>query len=74
MSDPTLEDQAALAVVLDDKVRELVRRHLYDALHDPSFMDSINPYPLTTAVTRFISTDYNFQNAVKQVMINQMHK
>lgn len=72
--EPTIEDQAAMAIVLSDKIRELVRTHLFEALTDPSFMDSINPYQLTTAVTRFISTDYNFQNAVKQVMISQMHK
>lgn len=72
--EPTLEEQAQMAVALDDKVRELVRKHMLDALHDAEFMDSVHAYHLTTAVTRYISTDYNFQIAVKQVMVSQMQK
>lgn len=72
--EPTLEDQAALAVVLDDKVRELVRRHLAEALQDATFMTALNPFPLSTLVANGLLHDYNFQSAVKQVMINQMHK
>ena len=32
------EDDASMAVVLHDKVRELIRKHIYEAFNDPEFM------------------------------------
>jgi hypothetical protein len=75
MSDVSIEDQAALAIVFEENIRELVRKHLKQALEDPTFVGAINGYYLSQTMTRTISAgDINFQSAVKSVIINQMNK
>jgi hypothetical protein len=75
MSNVSLEEQAALAVVLDDKISELVRRELKAALEDPAFTHNLNGYPLAQVVSNHLTGgDYNFQQAVKTAMIHQMNK
>lgn len=76
MSETSVEDQAALAIVFEENIRELVRKHLKAALEDHMFMQGIgDSYPLTQTVMRSLTAgDYNFQQAVKQVIINQMQK
>jgi hypothetical protein len=75
MSNVSLEEQAALAVVLENKVRELVRRELKAALEDSAFTHNLNGYPLAQVVSNHLTGgDYNFQQAVKTAMIHQMNK
>jgi hypothetical protein len=75
MSNVSLEDQVALAVALDDKISELVRKHLKAALEDPAFTHNLNGYPLAQVVSNHLTGgDYNFQQAVKTAMIHQMNK
>lgn len=74
MSDVT-EDDAAMAFVLNGKIRELVRKHLKEALEDPNFMATVNTYPMAEGVLRHLNAnDYNFQQAVKNVIAQQMNK
>jgi hypothetical protein len=74
MSDVT-EDDAAMAFVLNGKIRELVRKHLKEALEDPSFIGSLNTFPLAQSTQyHFNPNDYNFQQAVKNVIATQMVK
>lgn len=75
MSDTSIEDQAALAIVFDENIRDLVRKHLKAALEDPDFMAGVNSYPLAQSVSRNLNAnEYSFQNAVKTVISNQMNK
>lgn len=75
MSDTSVEDQAALAIVFEENIRELVRKHLKVALEDPNFVGSLNTFPLGQAITRNLNAnDYNFQQAVKNVITQQMNK
>ena len=75
MSNVSLEEQVALAVALDDKISELVRKHLKAALEDPNFILSLNTFPLGQAITRNLNGgDYNFQQAVKTAIIHQINK
>ena len=75
MSDVSTEDQAALAIVFEENIRELVRKHLKAALEDPNFILGLNTFPLGQAITRNLNgSDYNFQQAVKTAMIHQMNK
>jgi hypothetical protein len=75
MTGVPIEKQADYSLLLDEKVKELVRRHLKEALEDPSFMGGVNSYSLAQAVSRNINAgEYNFQQAVKQVIMNQMNK
>jgi hypothetical protein len=67
--------QAELAIQLSDNVRDLVRMHLKQALEDPSFMGSLNSFNLSEAAQRHLSPgNINFQQAVKNVITNQMNK
>jgi len=67
--------QAELAIQLSDNVRELVRKHLKAALEDSNFMGGVNTFSLSQSVQRHINGgDYNFQNAVKNVIAMQMQK
>jgi len=75
MSDVSVEDQAALAIVFEENIRDLVRKHLKDALEDPTFVGAINGYYLSQSTQRhFNAGDYNFQQAVKNVIAQQMNK
>lgn len=75
MSDTSIEDQAALAIVFDENIRDLVRKHLKAALEDPDFMAGVNSYPLAQSVSRNLNAnEYSFQNAVKAVISNQMNR
>ena len=75
MSNEATEDDAAMAFVLHGKIEELVRKHMKAALEDPNFMSGVNSYPLAQSVSRNLNAnEYAFQNAVKQVIMNQMNK
>jgi hypothetical protein len=75
MSDVSTEDQAALAIVFEENIRELVRKHLKAALEDPNFIGGLNTFLLGQAITRNLNaSDYNFQQAVKNVITQQMNK
>jgi len=75
MSDVSVEDQAALAIVFEENIRDLVRKHLKDALEDYNFIGSLNTFPLAQSTQRhFNAGDYNFQQAVKNVIAQQMNK
>ncbi len=67
--------QAEMAIRLSDNVRDLVRKHLQDALEDFSFMTSLNSFPLSQAIMRHINeNERGFQQAVKNVIVAQMNK
>jgi len=71
----SIEDQAALAIVFEENIRDLVRKHLKAALEDPSFMIPLNGFYLSEAAIRYLNpTNLNFQNAVKGVITQQMNK
>jgi len=75
MSDVSIEDQAALAIVFEENIRDLVRKHLKAALEDMNFMVTVNTYPMAEGVLRNLNvSNLNFQNAVKNVIITQMNK
>jgi hypothetical protein len=74
MSDTSPEDQAALAIVFEENIRELVRKHLKEALEDKVFVDSLFAYPLTEAVSRGLNTSSAFNSAVRGIIIQQMQK
>jgi hypothetical protein len=75
MTGVPIEKQAEYSVLLDDKVRELVRRHIKDALEDPSFMGTMNnTFPLMDATFRYAGGNQSFINIVKQAIITQMQK
>lgn len=75
MSDASIEDQAALAIVFDENIRDLVRKHLKAALEDPDFMGGLNSYYLSEVMLRSVSpNNINFRNAVVNVITNQMDK
>jgi hypothetical protein len=73
MSEVTTEEQAAMAVILDDKVRELVRKHLREALEDPSFVSSLAAWNLTDVVCRHASTHSGFRAAVIQLLTQKLN-
>lgn len=75
VSNEATEDDAAMAFVLHGKIEELVRKHLKAALEDPNFMGTVNTFSLSQSVQRHMNGgDYNFQNAVKNVIAMQMQK
>jgi len=71
----SIEDQAALAIVFEENIRDLVRKHLKAALEDMNFMATVNTYPMAEGVLRHLNpTNLNFQQAVKTAIVNQMNK
>jgi hypothetical protein len=71
----SVEDQAALAIVFEENIRDLVRKHLKAALEDMNFMVTVNTYPMAEGVLRHLNpTNHNFQQAVKTAIVNQMNK
>ena len=67
--------QAELELQLSDNVRELVRKHLKEALEDMNFMATVNTYPMAEGVLRHLNpTNHNFQQAIKTAIVNQMNK
>lgn len=75
MSDTSIEDQAALAIVFDENIRDLVRKHLKAALEDPDFMGGLNMYHLTQSASQYLNpNNTSFRNAVKTVILDQMNK
>jgi hypothetical protein len=78
MDEVTEEEQAAMAVILDDKVRELVRKHLQEALEDWDFLNPTNLFPLAERITSHVfdiaDTDFKFRQAVKRAITDQMMK
>lgn len=74
MSDASIEDQAALAIVFEENIRDLVRKHMSEALNDGDFMSRMNTYTLQTVVMREAELNPVFVNAVKAAIVNQMNK
>jgi hypothetical protein len=75
MAGVSIEKQAEYSVLLDDKVRELVRRHIKEALEDPSFMGGLNGYYISEATMRNLNpSNHLFQQAIKNVIVQQMNK
>jgi hypothetical protein len=75
MTGVPIEKQAEYSLLLDEKVKELVRRHIKEALEDPTFMGAVYGYHLSKNIMQTLSAgDINFQAAVKQVIVNQMNK
>lgn len=74
----TNEEQAAMAITLDDSVRELVRKHIKEALEDYAFVGVLSPYPLGDLITHGVfakmQASYVFRDAVKAVISDQMSK
>lgn len=69
------EVQAAMGLKLVGDVRELIRDEVRKALEDQTFMNHLASYALATAVQRhFNFGDYNFQQGVKQCIVQQMQK
>ena len=67
--------QAELAIQLSDNVRELVRKHLKEALEDMNFMVTVNTYPMAEGVLRNLNpNNHLFQQAIKNVIVQQMNK
>jgi hypothetical protein len=67
--------QAELELQLSDNVRELVRKHLKEALEDPSFMGPLNGYYMSEVTMRNLNpSNHLFQQAVKSVITHQMNK
>jgi hypothetical protein len=67
--------QAELELQLSDNARELVRKHLKEALEDMNFMATVNTYPMAEGVLRHLNpTNHNFQQAIKTAIVNQMNK
>lgn len=65
MSDtPTPEEQAEMAVILSDKVKDLVRTHLKEALEDFGFLYGLDQYP----VVNMITSHHEFKVALKKLM------
>jgi hypothetical protein len=75
MSDTSIEDQAALAIVFEENIRDLVRKHLKAALEDMNFMVTVNTYPMAEGVLRNLNpNNHLFQQAIKNVIVQQMNK
>ena len=67
--------QAEMAIKLSDNVQDLVRKHLKAALEDPNFIANVNTHSMAEGVLRNLNvSNLNFQNAVKNVILNQMQK
>lgn len=74
MSEPTVEDQAALAVVFEENIRELVRKHLKAALEDYEFMNTVGMWAFAPRLIPSLPHDNLFQAAVRSVIVTQMQK
>ncbi len=74
MSEVTPEEQAAMAVILDDKVKELVRKHLKETLEDYGFVNTLYVDYLQSVVFRYAENDPNFRRAVLMVFTQQIQK
>lgn len=78
MQEVTLEEQAKMAILLDDKIKGIIRNVVREALEDPTFVSSIMAYELTTHLAPYMyhsaSTFSAFREAVKSVIKDQMKK
>lgn len=72
MSCETVEDEASLALVLSDKISEIVRDHLSRALNDPKFVSELRTDLLAKLMVQGMQFNPDFRNAVKQVMIQSL--
>lgn len=67
--------QAEMALKLSDNVRDLVRKHMKEALEDPEFTQSLHIHHLSKVITHSLNAnEYSFQQAVRSVIVNQMNK
>jgi hypothetical protein len=69
------EVQAAMAIKLADDVRKLIRDEVKAALEDSNFIGRLNTFPLSQSTQYHVNAnDYNFQQAVKNVIAQQLIK
>lgn len=74
MSDTSPEDQATLAIVFEENVRELVRKHIREAFDDPYFIATL---PIEFLHSKLEGRSYNgigFAQSVRDVIKAQMQK
>jgi len=74
MSDTSIEDQAALAIVFDENIRDLVRKHILEAFNDPVFMDYLAIDYLHRKLEKYSYGGGSFAQAVRGVIAQQMNK
>ncbi len=74
MSDTSIEDQAALAIVFDENIRDLVRKHVLDAFNDPNFIDYLAIDFLHRKLEIRSYGSGSFAQAVRGVIAQQMNK
>ncbi len=74
MSDTSIEDQAALAIVFDENIRDLVRKHILEAFNDPDFMDYLAIDYLHRKLEKYSYGGGSFAQAVRGVIAQQMNK
>jgi hypothetical protein len=74
MSDTSIEDQAALAIVFDENIRDLVRKHILEAFNDPDFMDYLAIDYLHRKLEIRSYGSGSFAQAVRGVIAQQMNK
>lgn len=74
MSDTSIEDQAALAIVFDENIRDLVRKHVLEAFNDPNFVDHLAIDFLYYKLEKRTYGGIGFAEAVRDVMKAQMNK
>jgi hypothetical protein len=74
MSDTSIEDQAALAIVFDENIRDLVRKHVLEAFNDPVFMDYLAIDYLHRKLEIRNYGSGSFAQAVRGVIAQQMNK
>lgn len=72
----TIEEQAAMAVILSDKVKELVREHLKDALEDANFLYSVDVSFLINMLRPALVNKHNpmLRDEVRKVIADQLGK
>ena len=74
MTGVPIEKQAEYSVLLDDKVRDLVRKHVLEAFNDPNFMDHLTVEFLHRKLENRSYGGGSFAQAVRNVIANQMNK
>lgn len=74
MSDTSIEDQAALAIVFDENIRDLVRKHIHEAFNDPNFVDHLAVDFLFYKLEKRSFGGIGFAQAVRDVIRAQMNK
>jgi len=72
MEEVSDETQARVFITLEDKVRELIRNEIKLALNDGDFVREAFWGSVSAKIVH--AQDYNFKEAVKQVLKDQLQK